>query len=63
MLAREDIRHLYRRRAGWYDLSANAYYVIGFASGHTAAGPYARSVRNREPRFSSWGAGRVSTSN
>lgn len=30
MLAREDIRHRYRRRAGWYDLSANAYHVIGF---------------------------------
>jgi len=25
MLAREDIRDLYCRRAGWYDLSANAY--------------------------------------
>ena len=30
MLAREDIRDLYRRRAGCYDISANAYYVIGF---------------------------------
>ena len=30
MLEREDIRDLYSRRAGWYDISANAYYVIGF---------------------------------
>jgi demethylmenaquinone methyltransferase/2-methoxy-6-polyprenyl-1,4-benzoquinol methylase len=30
MLEREDILDLYSRRAGWYDISANAYYVIGF---------------------------------
>jgi ubiquinone/menaquinone biosynthesis C-methylase UbiE len=30
MLGREAIRDLYRRRAGWYDFSANAYYVLGF---------------------------------
>jgi ubiquinone/menaquinone biosynthesis C-methylase UbiE len=30
MLGREAIRDLYRRRAGWYDVSANAYYVLGF---------------------------------
>jgi ubiquinone/menaquinone biosynthesis C-methylase UbiE len=30
MLGREEVRDLYRRRAGWYDISANAYYAIGF---------------------------------
>ena len=30
MLERKDILDLYSRRAGWYDISANAYYVIGF---------------------------------
>jgi hypothetical protein len=31
MLAREDIRDLYRRRAGWYDLSALDDMYFGFA--------------------------------
>lgn len=29
-LTKDTIRELYRKRAGWYDLSANAYYLIGF---------------------------------
>jgi demethylmenaquinone methyltransferase/2-methoxy-6-polyprenyl-1,4-benzoquinol methylase len=29
-LTKDTIRDLYRRRAGWYDFSANAYYLIGF---------------------------------
>ncbi|MCX4187832.1 class I SAM-dependent methyltransferase [Methylophaga sp. OBS4] len=29
-LTKEAIRGLYRKRAGWYDFSANAYYLIGF---------------------------------
>jgi demethylmenaquinone methyltransferase/2-methoxy-6-polyprenyl-1,4-benzoquinol methylase len=29
-LTKETIRGLYRKRAGWYDFSANAYYLIGF---------------------------------
>lgn len=29
-LTKDNIRGLYRKRAGWYDFSANAYYLIGF---------------------------------
>jgi len=29
-LAKDTIRALYRKRASWYDFSANAYYLIGF---------------------------------
>lgn len=29
-LSKEDLRQLYRKRAGLYDLTANLYYLIGF---------------------------------
>lgn len=29
-LTKDTIRDLYRKRSGWYDFSANAYYLIGF---------------------------------
>lgn len=30
MMERTEVREVYRRRARWYDLSANAYYLAGF---------------------------------
>ena len=30
LLSREEIRELYRRRAGRYNVTANLYYLIGF---------------------------------
>lgn len=29
-LSKDELKHLYRRRAGLYDLTANLYYLIGF---------------------------------
>jgi demethylmenaquinone methyltransferase/2-methoxy-6-polyprenyl-1,4-benzoquinol methylase len=30
MIERTEVREVYRRRARWYDVSANAYYLAGF---------------------------------